>query len=169
MGKILAVSTDISLSALTFHEQPSIEGFYGQAVLMKTSSFPALPRVLSKRSFQPCSNQKSTYEYWLLRNHLPTSSSKVGLCRNTCRVLMCNAQSPLTFDHLLVLLRGSLLCASLSCPWIMHFTSLQHMETGLWLCYWCLCQTQDQVCALFTGVLTGTLIPSLLLQRSLKI
>lgn len=31
------------------------------------------------------------------------------------------------------------------------------------------CQTHDQVCALFTGVLTGTFIPSLLLQRSLKI
>lgn len=31
------------------------------------------------------------------------------------------------------------------------------------------CQTHDQVCALFTDFLTGTFIPSLLLQRSLKI
>lgn len=30
------------------------------------------------------------------------------------------------------------------------------------------CQTHDQICALFTGILTGTFIPSLLLQ-SLKI
>lgn len=30
------------------------------------------------------------------------------------------------------------------------------------------CQTHDQVYALFTGILTGTFIPSLLLQRSVS-
>lgn len=167
MGNILAVSTHISLGVMTFHEQPSTEDFYGQAVLMKTSSFPALPRVISNRSFQPCSNQKSMYELWLLHNHLPNSSSKAGLCRNTCRVLMCNTQSPLTFNHLLVLMGGSLLCPSLSCPWIMHCTSLQHMQTGLWLCHWFLSVRHMSRFALFPHF-DDTFIPSLLLQRSLK-
>lgn len=156
----------IRLNALTFPKQTtSCRGFFmAKQCSWKHQPLLPFPEPFLREVLQSRSNQKSTYEFWLPCDHPPTASSKIRLEENIYKVLMCNPRSPLTFSHLLVLMRGSLLRALLRCPLTMHFTSLQHVQTGF---RFCCCYPSVRSMLMFVLFLQAfsQAVPSLLLQR----